>query len=88
MKELREAREAQIAARKRELYKALGAAAGMDVEEIARRADAKRAAEEAAEQARREELFGRSNDEQADESEAAEASASPDAAPTSESPAP
>lgn len=57
VKDLRKAEEARIAARKRELYKALGAAAGMDVEEIERKAEAERAAEEAAEAKRREELF-------------------------------
>ena len=56
VKELREAEEARIAERKRELYKALGAATGMDVEEIERKAEAERAAEEAAEAKRREEL--------------------------------
>lgn len=66
VKELREAQEEALAERKRDLYKALGAAAGMDVEEIARRADEARAAEEAAEQARRDELFGRTR-EQANE---------------------
>lgn len=59
VKDLREAEEARIAARKRELYKALGAAAGMDVEEIERKAEAERAAEEAAEAKRREEMLGR-----------------------------
>ncbi|MEE4318066.1 MAG: hypothetical protein V2I74_13895 [Erythrobacter sp.] len=58
VKELREAEEARIAERKRELYKALGAATGMDVEEIERKAQAERAAEEAAEAKRREELPG------------------------------
>ncbi|OBV10557.1 hypothetical protein [Erythrobacter dokdonensis] len=58
VKELREAEEARIAERKRELYKALGAATGMDVEEIERKAEAERAAEEAAEAKRREELPG------------------------------
>ncbi|MFU7528717.1 hypothetical protein [Qipengyuania sp. ASV99] len=88
VKDLREAREAEIAERKRELYKALGAAAGMDVEEIERRADARRAAEAAAEQARREELFGRGTNEQADDSEAESTAAPPPAVPDSESPAP
>ncbi|MEL6530938.1 MAG: hypothetical protein AAFQ27_13330, partial [Pseudomonadota bacterium] len=59
IKELRAAREEELAERKRELYKALGAAAGMDVDEIEARADAERAAEEAAEQARLDEMFGR-----------------------------
>lgn len=58
VKELREAEERRIAERKRELYKALGAATGMDVEKIEREAEAARAAEEAAEAKRREEQFG------------------------------
>ncbi len=62
VKDLREQAEEDLAQRKRDLYKALGAAAGMDVEEIEQRADAERAAEEAAEQARRDEMFGRSAD--------------------------
>lgn len=57
VKELREAEEARIAGRKREMYKALGAAAGMDVEEIERKAEATRAAERAAEEKRRAELL-------------------------------
>jgi hypothetical protein len=48
VKDLRAAEEARIAERKRELYKSLGAAAGMDVEAIERKAEAERAAEEAA----------------------------------------
>lgn len=48
IKDLRAAEEARIAERKRELYKALGSAAGMDVEAIERKAEAERAAEEAA----------------------------------------
>jgi hypothetical protein len=59
IKDLRAAAEAKVAAEKRELYKALGAAAGMDVEEIARKADAERAAAEAAEAKRREEIARR-----------------------------
>jgi hypothetical protein len=39
------------------MYKALGAAAGMDVEEIERKAEASRAAEKAAEEKRRAELL-------------------------------
>lgn len=49
LKELREAAEENIAARKRDMYKALGAAAGMDVEAIERKAEAERAAKEVAE---------------------------------------
>ncbi len=59
IKRLREAEEARIAERKREIYKALGAASGMDVDRIAREADERRAAEQVAEEARRAELFGR-----------------------------
>lgn len=58
--ELREAERQRLAQRKRDLYKALGAAAGMDVEQIAAEADAERAAQEAAEEQRRAEMFGRS----------------------------
>jgi hypothetical protein len=55
IKDLREAEEARIAAKKRDLYKALGRAAGMDVEEIERKAEAERAAEAAAAAAKRRE---------------------------------
>ena len=58
VKELREAEQQRIAERKREIYKALGAAAGMDVDEIEREADERRAAEEAAAEQRRAEMFG------------------------------
>ncbi|QIQ87014.1 hypothetical protein [Erythrobacter sp.] len=47
IKDLRAAREEEIAERKRELYKALGRATGMDVDEIERQAEAERAAENA-----------------------------------------
>jgi hypothetical protein len=47
IKDLRAAEEARIAEEKREIYKALGAAAGMDVDKIEREAEAERAAEEA-----------------------------------------
>jgi hypothetical protein len=57
LKELRQAEEDRIAGRKRDMYKALGAAAGMDVEEIERKAAASRAAEKAAEEKRRAELL-------------------------------
>ncbi|MEO1047739.1 MAG: hypothetical protein AAFW59_05365 [Pseudomonadota bacterium] len=59
VKELRQAAEDELANRKREIYKALGAGIGMDVDKIAAEADARRAAEEAAEQARRDELYTR-----------------------------
>ena len=63
VRRLREAREAEIEERKRELYKALGAATGMDVDAIEERAEANRAAEEAAEAERRERIYGRSSEE-------------------------
>lgn len=56
VKDLRAAAQERIAARKREIYKGLGAAAGMDVEEIARKADAERAAKEAARAKRQTEI--------------------------------
>jgi len=58
VKELREADAERRAQRKRELYKALGAAAGMDVDSIEARADAERAKAEAAEKKRQAEMFG------------------------------
>ncbi len=57
--DLRETEAARREQRKRDLYKALGAAAGMDVDEIERRADEERAAEEAAKQAEQDAMFGR-----------------------------
>ena len=62
VKDLREAAEADIAKRKREMYKALGAAAGMDVEAIEAKAEAERAAKQAAEDKRRAELSGAQQD--------------------------
>lgn len=62
VKDLREAREQAIEERKREMYKALGAATGMDVEEMDRRGREARAAEEAAERARQDALMGRASD--------------------------
>lgn len=59
LKELRAAKEAEIAQRKRDMYKALGAAAGMDVNKIAAEADARRAAEAAAAERKRAEQMGR-----------------------------
>ncbi len=59
LKDLRAAEEARIAERKREMYKALGAAAGMDVDAIERKAEAERAAEKAAEAKRRAGMFAR-----------------------------
>ena len=59
VKDLRAAAENDLAERKREIYKSLGAGIGMDVEKIAAEADARRAAEEAAEAERRDQMFGR-----------------------------
>ncbi len=56
IKDLRAAEEARIAEEKRELYKSLGRAAGMDVEEIERKAEAERAAEKVAADKRRAEM--------------------------------
>ncbi|MFM7403820.1 MAG: hypothetical protein ACKO1N_06945 [Erythrobacter sp.] len=53
IKDLRAAEEEKIARKKRDMYKALGKAAGMDVEDIERKAEAERAAEAAAAEARR-----------------------------------
>ena len=61
IKDLRAAEEARIAQAKRDLYKALGAATGMDVEAIERKAEAERAAEEAAEAERRQQSNGRAS---------------------------
>ena len=63
VKELREAAEEELAERKREIYKSLGRGIGMDVDKIEAEADARRAAEEAAEAERRAEMFGRSEGE-------------------------
>lgn len=54
VKDLRAAEEERIAREKREMYKALGAATGIDVDEMERKAEASRAAEEK----RRAELLG------------------------------
>lgn len=69
LKDLRAAEEARIAGRKRDMYKALGAAAGMDVDAIERKAEAERAAEEAAEAKRRAEMFARDGSSAAEGSE-------------------
>ena len=58
LKELREADEERRAQRKRDLYKALGAAAGMDVHSIEERADAERAKAEAERKKQLDEMFG------------------------------
>lgn len=47
LEDLRNAEEERLEQRKRDLYKVLGAAAGMDVDRIAREADEERAAREA-----------------------------------------
>lgn len=56
IKDLRAAEEARIAEEKRELYKSLGRATGMDVDAIERKAEAERAAEQAAADKRRAEM--------------------------------
>jgi len=56
IKDLRAAEEARIARQKREMYKALGRATGMDVDAIERKAEAERAARAAAEAAERKAL--------------------------------
>lgn len=55
IKDLRAAEEARLLGEKRKIYKALGKATGLDVDEIERKADAERAAEEAAKKKRLEE---------------------------------
>lgn len=62
VKDLRKAELERLAERKREIYKAVGAASGMDVEAIERKAKAERAAEAAAEAKRREELAQRAGE--------------------------
>lgn len=59
VKDLRAAAQERIATRKREMYKALGKAAGMDVEKIEHEAEAERAAQAAAEAKRRTQVLGR-----------------------------
>ena len=56
VQELRQEVRKKLSDRKRNTYKALGAAMGMDVEKIAAEADAERAAEEAKAEAEREAL--------------------------------
>lgn len=83
--EVKELREADIAAReerKRELYKALGAAAGMDVESIDARGRANREAEEAERRAELEAIFGSSPE------QAASSNDGPSDGPSSERPTP
>lgn len=66
VKDLREEAEEQLAQRKRDIYKAMGAAAGMDVEEIDRRGAEAREQAEAERQAELDELMGRTSGEIAD----------------------
>ncbi|MEM9086541.1 MAG: hypothetical protein AAGB23_11515 [Pseudomonadota bacterium] len=80
VKELRQAAEDELANRKREIYKALGAGIGMDVDKIAAEADARRAAEEAAEQARRDELYTRREEAPTQSAEGVAADAPPPSA--------
>ena len=54
----RQAERERIEQRRRDLYKSLGAATGLDVEAMEAEAEAERAAEEQAERERLEELFG------------------------------
>ena len=62
VKELREAYRAELEQRKRDAYKALGAASGMDVEEIERRGAEARAREEAERRAELDQLMGRADE--------------------------
>ena len=62
VKELREAYQAELTERKRDAYKALGAASGMDVEEIEQRGAETRAREEAERRAELDRLMGRTGD--------------------------
>ncbi len=59
IKDLRAAEEARIADEKRKMYKALGAATGIDVDSMERKADAERAAAEAAAKKRLEQAEAR-----------------------------
>ncbi|MEL7190669.1 MAG: hypothetical protein AAGK17_14040 [Pseudomonadota bacterium] len=56
VKDLREAEAERLAAQKREMYKTLGAASGIDVDKMAAEADAEKAEEEAAKAAEQERL--------------------------------
>jgi len=69
VKDLREEAFEDLEERKRELYKALGAAAGMDVEEIERRGREARASEEAERQAKLDELMGRTGEQVGEEAD-------------------
>ena len=81
VKDLREEAFEDMEERKRELYKALGAAAGMDVEEIERRGREARAREEAERQAKLDELMGRTGEQAGDGGEQAEPSAQESSSP-------
>ena len=72
VKDLREEAFEDLEERKRELYKALGAAAGMDVEEIERRGREARAREEAERQAKLDELMGRTGEQAGEEADPSE----------------
>lgn len=85
VKDLREENYEALAERKRELYKALGAAAGMDVDEIDRRGREAREAEAAEREAQLDELMGRTDGEP-DESDTPEGP--PAESAPKESPAP
>lgn len=71
VQDLREAAEEDLAERKREIYKALGRGIGMDVDQIAAEADARRAQEEAEAAQRRAGFDARSGNESADTGDAA-----------------
>ena len=58
LKEERQAERERIEQRRRDIYKAIGAATGVDVEAMEAEAEAERAAEEQAERERLEGLFG------------------------------
>ncbi|MHA7821095.1 MAG: hypothetical protein ACX930_15730 [Erythrobacter sp.] len=81
IKELREQEEEALAQRKRDLYKALGAVAGMDVEEIDRRGEEARARAEAERQAELDQLMGRTSGEVADAASGETSAASESSAP-------
>ncbi|EAQ29045.1 hypothetical protein NAP1_15638 [Erythrobacter sp. NAP1] len=83
IKNLREAAEEDLEARKRDIYKALGAAAGMDVDEIDRRGRAARAAEEAERRAELDALMGRASEGESGESDEGPASEAPGESPAS-----
>lgn len=84
VKDLREEAFENMEERKRELYKALGAAAGMDVEEIDRRGREAREAEAAERQAQQDALMGRAGG----EAGAGPETGSPASESTPESPTP